>query len=238
MSTQTATNVLTYGIDNNADIRATNVNVTGHGTKFDVEFFGQVYHVTMRLIGKFNVYNVLAAFGAAYGQGLTPEQIIRSLESAVGVPGRFQVVPNEKGIITIVDYAHTPDGLENVLETIHEFATGSVYCVVGCGGDRDSNKRHIMGNIAVKMSSHPIFTSDNPRTEDPQAILDDVTSQLKPEQYVEIPDRREAITYALSHAQENDVVLIAGKGHEDYQIIGRTKHHFSDFEEADKLLNH
>ncbi|WP_056975555.1 UDP-N-acetylmuramoyl-L-alanyl-D-glutamate--2,6-diaminopimelate ligase [Lacticaseibacillus sharpeae] len=236
MSTQTATNVLSYGIDGNADIRATNVQVSGHGTKFDIEFFGQVYHVSMRLIGKFNVYNVLAAFGAAYGQGLTPEQIIHSLENAVGVPGRFQVVPNEKGIITIIDYAHTPDGLENVLETIHEFANGKVYCVVGCGGDRDTNKRHIMGNIAVKMASNPVFTSDNPRTEDPQAILDQVTSQLTPDQYVEIPDRREAIKYAIGHAQENDVVLIAGKGHEDYQIIGRTKHHFSDYEEAEKLL--
>ncbi len=226
----TAANVLTYGCQGRGDIQAQNVVVTNHGTSFDLLFLGELYPVTMKMIGDFNVYNILAAFGACYGLGLAPEEIIRSIAKIEGVKGRFQLVPNHRGVTAIVDYAHTPDGLENVLKTINKFAEGAVYCVVGCGGDRDPSKRPVMADVAMTYATHPVFTSDNPRTEDPTEIIKQMTRHLSGNKYVEIVERREAIEYALSKAEKHDVVLIAGKGHEDYQIIGTTKHHFDDVE--------
>jgi len=226
----TAANVLTYGCQGRGDIQAQNVVVTNHGTSFDLLFLGEIYPVTMKMIGDFNVYNILAAFGACYGLGLAPEAIIRSIAKIEGVKGRFQLVPNHRGVTAIVDYAHTPDGLENVLKTINKFAEGAVYCVVGCGGDRDPSKRPVMADVAMTYATHPVFTSDNPRTEDPTEIIKQMTRHLSGNKYVEIVERREAIEYALSKAEKHDVVLIAGKGHEDYQIIGTTKHHFDDVE--------
>lgn len=226
----TAANVLTYGCQGRGDIQAQNVVVTNHGTSFDLLFLGELYPVTMKMIGDFNVYNILAAFGACYGLGLAPEAIIRSIAKIEGVKGRFQLVPNHRGVTAIVDYAHTPDGLENVLKTINKFAEGAVYCVVGCGGDRDPSKRPVMADVAMTYATHPVFTSDNPRTEDPTDIIKQMTRHLSGNKYVEIVERREAIEYALSKAEKHDVVLIAGKGHEDYQIIGTTKHHFDDVE--------
>lgn len=226
----TAANVLTYGCQGRGDIQAQNVVVTNHGTSFDLLFLGELYPVTMKMIGDFNVYNILAAFGACYGLGLAPEAIIRSIAKIEGVKGRFQLVPNHRGVTAIVDYAHTPDGLENVLKTINKFAEGAVYCVVGCGGDRDPSKRPVMADVAMTYATHPVFTSDNPRTEDPTEIIKQMTRHLSGNKYVEIVERREAIEYALSKAEKHDVVLIAGKGHEDYQIIGTTKHHFDDVE--------
>ncbi|MGY3749704.1 UDP-N-acetylmuramoyl-L-alanyl-D-glutamate--2,6-diaminopimelate ligase [Vagococcus acidifermentans] len=226
----TAANVLTYGCQGRGDIQAQNVVVTNHGTSFDLLFLGEIYPVTMKMIGDFNVYNILAAFGACYGLGLASEAIIRSIAKIEGVKGRFQLVPNHRGVTAIVDYAHTPDGLENVLKTINKFAEGAVYCVVGCGGDRDPSKRPVMADVAMTYATHPVFTSDNPRTEDPTEIIKQMTRHLSGNKYVEIVERREAIEYALSKAEKHDVVLIAGKGHEDYQIIGTTKHHFDDVE--------
>ncbi|KRM86992.1 UDP-N-acetylmuramoyl-L-alanyl-D-glutamate--2,6-diaminopimelate ligase [Lacticaseibacillus thailandensis] len=233
----TVANVITYGVDHPATVQATDIATTNHGTRFNLHFYGRTYPVHMHLVGEFNVYNVLAAFGAAYGQGIAVPDIIRSIEAATGVPGRFQPVPNDKDVVVLVDYAHTPDGLENVLTTIRKFAKQRIFCVVGAGGDRDHNKRHIMGEIAVRLATDPVFTSDNPRTEDPDSILDMVVSAVPADSYQRFTDRREAIRYAINAAQPGDVVLIAGKGHEDYQIIGHTKHHFDDFEEATAALN-
>lgn len=227
---KTAANIITYGTKGEGILQAKNIQVTNKGTEFELQIYDETYPVHLQLMGNFNVYNALAAFGACYEHDLTPEEIIKSLESVKGVRGRFQVVPNDRDVTVIVDYAHTPDGLENVLSTINAFAKQRVFCVVGCGGDRETTKRPIMGRIAVEHSTDAVLTSDNPRTEDPDKILDQVVSELAPDTYTRLTDRRAAINYALEQTQAGDVVLIAGKGHEDYQIIGTVKHHFDDVE--------
>ena len=164
------------------------------------------------------------------------DQIIQSLEKVTGVKGRFQSIPSDTGVRVIVDYSHTPDNLLNALKTIHTFAEKDVYCIIGCGGDRDHGKREQMAKIAVQDSTKPIFTSDNPRTGDPEAILKDMIAGVPDANVPVYVDRREAIQEAVKDAKPGDVILIAGKGHEDYQIIGNTKHHFDDSEEAAKAL--
>lgn len=233
----TTSNILTYGIEHPADIFADHINISIHGTEFDLHVFNQTRHVKTNLIGKFNVYNALAAVGAAYAAGADLDEIVSSLIQAKGVKGRFQLVPSDTGVSVIVDYAHTPDGLLNVLETLNDFAKQDTYCIVGCGGDRDAQKRPQMAKIAVDHSTHAILTEDNPRTEDPQKIMDDMLAGIDPDQATVILNRREAIQYAVNHAKPGDAIIIAGKGHEDYQIIGHTKHHFDDYEEAEKALN-
>lgn len=233
----TTSNILTYGIDHQADISAENINISIHGTEFDLHVLNEVRHVKTNLIGKFNVYNSLAAVGAAYAAGADLDEIVDSLSKAKGVKGRFQLVPSDTGVSLIVDYAHTPDGLLNVLETLNDFAKQDTYCIVGCGGDRDAQKRPQMAKIAVEHSTHAILTEDNPRTEDPHKIMDDMLAGIDPDQATVIFNRREAIQYAVNHAKPGDAIIIAGKGHEDYQIIGHTKHHFDDYEEAEKALN-
>lgn len=233
----TAAEVLTYGIEEAADFRANSIEITNHGTRFLLEFNGKEYPVHLQLAGKFNILNALGAIGAAYAAGLELETIISSLEGISGVRGRFELVKGPQDFAVVVDYAHTPDGLLNVLTTINEFKTGDVYCVVGCGGDRDKTKRPKMARIAMDYADHVIFTSDNPRTEDPNEILKDVVAELgSDESYLLEVDRRKAIELAVKKAQANDIILIAGKGHEDYQIIGTTKHHFDDVEEAKKAI--
>ncbi|MFB4475417.1 Mur ligase family protein, partial [Oceanobacillus caeni] len=157
------------------------------------------------------------------------EVIKEALESINGVDGRFEVVDAGQNFTVIVDYAHTPDSLENVLQTVKEFAENDIYVVVGCGGDRDRTKRPLMAKVAMEYSDFAIFTSDNPRTEDPVSILNDMTKGLNGEdEYEVIVDRKEAINKAIQYAKENDIILIAGKGHETYQQIGHTKYDFDD----------
>lgn len=233
----TAAEIMTYGIEEEADFKATSIKITNRGTSFDLNFSEKIYPVHLQLAGKFNVLNALAAIATAYVAGIELESIIRSLESIAGVRGRFELVQGEQDFAVVVDYAHTPDGLLNVLNTINEFKTADVYCVVGCGGDRDKTKRPKMARIAMDHADHVIFTSDNPRTEDPEMILKDVVAELaSDENYQLMVDRRLAIEEAVKQAKAGDVVLIAGKGHEDYQIIGTTKHHFDDVEEAKKAI--
>ena len=156
-----------------------------------------------------------------------------------GVSGRFETVPNDKGISVIVDYAHTPDALENVLKTTQQFAEGKIISVFGCGGDRDTEKRPLMGAIGQKYSDLCIITSDNPRTEEPEAIIKDILEGIdkKKENYHVVVDREQAIAEAISMAKKDDVVIITGKGHETYQIIGKVKHHFDDKEVANECLS-
>ena len=234
----TAANVITYAIDHEADVRAQNVALSLEGIRFDLTVFGQHYRVATPLVGRFNVANCLAAIAAAVAAGLPVETIIAALSTAHGVRGRFQKVPTTTGVTVIVDYAHTPDGLEKVLTTLNQFAEHKVYCVVGCGGDRDAKKRPLMAQIAVKGSTQAILTEDNPRTEDPKQIMNDMLAgidETMPQPEV-IYDRAAAIKEAINRAQPGDAVLIAGKGHEDYQIIGTTKRHFDDFEQAAAAL--
>ncbi|MBB3127359.1 UDP-N-acetylmuramoyl-L-alanyl-D-glutamate--2,6-diaminopimelate ligase [Paenibacillus rhizosphaerae] len=237
----TAAEVITYGVENSADVRATDVKVTAQGTSFHVDTFRGSADIQLRMVGKFNVYNALAAITAGLLEGIELENIKRSLESVPGVDGRVESVDAGQPFAVIVDYAHTPDGLENVLKTVNEFAEGRIITVFGCGGDRDRTKRPIMGKIAAKYSDFIFVTSDNPRTEDPELILKDIEQGLKDdsvpqERYEMIVDRRTAIQKAIEMASPQDVVLIAGKGHETYQTIGTTNYDFDDREVAKEAI--
>jgi UDP-N-acetylmuramoyl-L-alanyl-D-glutamate--2,6-diaminopimelate ligase len=227
-SKATAAHVVTYGIDNEADFRAKNIRMTSAGTDFELIFKEQVYPIHLQLLGKFSVYNVLASVAAAFVSGISMKDIITSIETIKGVSGRFELVDGGQDFTVIVDYAHTPDSLENVLKTVNHFAEKRVFVIVGCGGDRDRTKRPLMAEIACRFATDPIFTSDNPRSEDPIAILKDMEAGAQGESYQTIPDRKEAITAAIEQAAEGDVVLIAGKGHETYQIIGKNVYDFDD----------
>ena len=171
--------------------------------------------------------------------GIDKEDYLNSLRNTGGVAGRFETVPNDKGISVIVDYAHTPDALENVLNTAREFVEGDLVAVFGCGGDRDSEKRPLMGGIGQRLSDRCIITNDNPRTEDPELIIKDILAGLDEsnENYKVVMDRKEAIKEAIESAKKGDVILIAGKGHENYQILGTVKHHFDDKEVAREVLD-
>ncbi len=224
----TTAHVVTYGIDNAADIMAENIQMTAAGTSFQLVLPTGTYPITIKLIGKFSVYNVLASTAAALVSGIPISDIIRSLEEMAGVAGRFELVNGGQDFTVIVDYAHTPDSLENVLKTIQQFARKKIFVVVGCGGDRDRTKRPVMAQIACNYATNPVFTSDNPRSEDPLVILKDMEEGVKGESYRVIPDRKEAITAAINDAESGDVLLIAGKGHETYQIIGSNVYDFDD----------
>ena len=198
--------------------------------------------VFMPFVGRFNAYNLVAVYGAAVMLGADAEEVLRILSMSKAVSGRFENVKMTKGFTAIVDYAHTPDALTNVIDTINDIrgGRGELITVVGCGGNRDKGKRPMMAREAVKGSNRVIFTSDNPRHEDPQAILNDMTAELDAAEMrnvLVIADRRQAIRTACQLAQAGDVVLVAGKGHENYQIIGDVKYHFDDREELIAMNN-
>lgn len=226
----TAQPYLTYGCRNKAQVMATNIELDAAGTRFTLNTpFGNI-PVKSRLIGMFNVYNMLAAASAALVSNVALSVIKQALAAMKGVSGRFEPVDRGQSFAAIVDYAHTPDSLENVLETIKGFAKRKVFVVVGCGGDRDKTKRPLMAEVALKYADHAIFTSDNPRTEDPIAILDDMTKNASKTNFEVITNRKKAIHRAVQYAEKDDIVLVAGKGHETYQQIGLIKHDFDDRE--------
>jgi len=230
--------VFTYSALGNesADVFATGVKVSAGGTCFNAEGIWGSWPVTTRLTGGFNVANALAAFTAACAQGLPPRAVVAALGEVSGVPGRFEVVNSGGEFTVVVDYAHTPDGLLNVLKAARCVARGRLITVFGCGGDRDRVKRPVMGEIAVSLSDFTVITSDNPRTEDPLKIIDEILSGIpagcSKDRFTVEPDRRLAIRRAIGMAAAGDVVVIAGKGHEDYQIIGTQKLPFDDRREA------
>lgn len=234
----TAQHILTYGCKHKADVMAKNIQLNAQGTSFVMETPIGSTTIHSRLIGMFNVYNMLASAAAAIASGISLQVIKEALEKTKGVSGRFEPVNAGQNYVVIVDYAHTPDSLENVLETIKGFAEKNVYVVVGCGGDRDRTKRPLMAKAALKYADHAFFTSDNPRTEDPQAILNDMVHGLDEEKdkYTVIVDRKDAIKQAIQHADEKDIILIAGKGHETYQIIGTQKYDFDDRKVAKEAI--
>ncbi len=231
--------VITYGLGEKAMVRATGIEVTSKGVSFLVVTPWGVSKVSLKITGLFNVYNALAALAAGGADGLPLEAMIESLQSVSGVRGRFEKVDRGQDYTVIVDYAHTPDGLEKVLKTAREITSGKLISVFGCGGDRDRGKRPLMGEIAARLCDLAVVTSDNPRTEDPLNIIADVQAGMNGisgADYATIPDRRQAIAYALGRASAGDVVVIAGKGHENYQIIGNRKFPFDDREEVIKVL--
>jgi UDP-N-acetylmuramoyl-L-alanyl-D-glutamate--2,6-diaminopimelate ligase len=208
------------------------------GTKFTLYFENKSYEIDTKLIGRFNVYNILLAIGVTLKSGLKIEDIIKAVNSFDSVPGRFEKVEGIEGFSVIVDYAHTPDALENVLKSAKALATNKLIVVFGCGGDRDRTKRPLMGNIAAKYGDLVIVTSDNPRTESPETIIEEIIKDIKGKIYVKIEiDRKEAIKKAIETASVGDVVLIAGKGHETYQIIGKEKHDFDDRVVSKRIYN-
>lgn len=237
----TAAQVITYGIDRKADVMADHIEIGPQGTRFRMSTFWGNEWVEMPLVGQFNVYNVLAAATAALIEGIPLTAIRNSLASMPPVRGRFEPVNEGQDYAVIVDYAHTPDSVENVLKTVKEFAKGKIITVVGCGGDRDRTKRPIMGCKAAEYSDYVIITSDNPRSEDPVSIMEDITRGMKEagvedSRYSQISDRAEAIQMAVKLAEKDDVIIIAGKGHETYQIIKDQVLEFDDREEARKAI--
>ncbi|TMU87876.1 UDP-N-acetylmuramoyl-L-alanyl-D-glutamate--2,6-diaminopimelate ligase [Bacillus sp. BHET2] len=232
----TAAHVFTYGLSPSADFHARDIVLKATESIFTlVSPFGE-RKMVLKLAGQFNVYNALAAIATASAAGISIEDSICSLEMAQGVRGRFETVSEGQPFSVIVDYAHTPDGLKNVLETIQTITKGKVIVVVGCGGDRDKIKRPIMAEIACDYGDYAIFTSDNPRTEAPHKILHDMESGVVGKHYQLIVDRKDAIKEAISLAEPEDVVLIAGKGHETYQIIGNNVFDFDDREVARNII--
>ena len=227
----------TFGLKTPADFKAKILSNTLEGLELDIN--GKL--IWFRMIGAFNAYNLLGVLGVAVLLGEDEEEVLRTLSGIKGAKGRFDQV-SIGGVTAIVDYAHTPDALDNVLNTINAFRTGNeqLITVVGCGGNRDKTKRPEMAKIAVSLSTKAIFTSDNPRFEEPMDILKDMESGVGPSDYrktLTIVDRREAIKTAIMLSNKGDIVLIAGKGHEDYQEIKGIKHHFDDAEVVTELLN-
>ena len=207
--------VITYGIDQKADYMAKDIQITAAGVTYTLVTPEDECQVSVPIPGKFTVYNTMGVIIAALNLGIPMEHILNTLKEAKGVPGRVQSFTSPKGYSVLVDYAHTPDGLENVLQAITQFVKGKIVTVFGCGGDRDNTKRPIMGEVASKYSDYVIITSVNPRSENPTRIIDQIEVGTKKHstEYVKIEDRKQAIIHALTHAQKHDVVLVAGKGH-------------------------
>jgi UDP-N-acetylmuramoyl-L-alanyl-D-glutamate--2,6-diaminopimelate ligase len=230
--------VIRYAVKGDADITARDAEFSLNGMRFRLHTPEGAQHFQSPLVGPPHVYNTLAAIGSGIALGYTMDVITKALATCTGAPGRFERVPHSGDFAVVVDYAHTDDALLNVLRTAREVTQGKIITVFGCGGDRDSSKRAPMGEAAGSLSDVVILTSDNPRTEDPEKILNDAEQGIRKtgKPYEKIADRREAIQHAIAQARSNDLVLIAGKGHEDYQIIGREVFHFDDKEVAREAL--
>ncbi len=229
--------ILKVGLGDGCDLKAQNIRISTRGSRFDMIYKGKTYDTWVGIPGEFSVYNALCAAGAALQLGVCIEDVIKGLGNATGVVGRVEVVPTDTDYTVIIDYAHSPDGLDNIIRCVKGFAEGRVITLFGCGGDRDNTKRPIMGEIAGKLSDFCIVTSDNPRTEDPDKIIDQIEAGIKKTDvdYIRITDRRKAIAYALDNAKKGDVIILAGKGQETYQIIGKEKF---DFDERIEVYKH
>ena len=233
--------IITYGVDHPADLTAQDVQLACDGMELTLMHGGKLlFHLHTGITGLFNVHNVLAAVGASLAEHVAAADIAAALTAFTGVPGRFELVREGQDFAVIVDYAHTPDGMENVLRTARAVTKGRIIAVFGCGGDRDRTKRPIMGRIGAEMADIAVLTSDNPRTEDPAAIVDEVERGVLPvigdKPYEKIVDRRTAIFHAIGRAQAGDTVVILGKGHETYQILKDGTIHFDDREQAREAI--
>ncbi|HEY0007286.1 MAG TPA: UDP-N-acetylmuramoyl-L-alanyl-D-glutamate--2,6-diaminopimelate ligase [Tepidisphaeraceae bacterium] len=241
MTRNTKARIVTFGIRESANYRATNFSVTAQGTTYTLHSRRGNAEIRLKLIGRHNIENSLCALVLCCEvMGLSVDQAAAALQSAAGAPGRLQLVPSNRHFAVLVDYAHTDDALQNVLTALRPLTHNKLRVVFGCGGDRDRSKRPRMARVAEELADAIYLTSDNPRTEDPAAILEEVAAGFtrRGEKLIAIEvDRRAAIRCAIHDAQEGDVVLIAGKGHENYQIIGKTKQHFDDVEEAASAMH-
>lgn len=227
-------NKISYGI-NKGDLRAENIQYTAKGVDFNCGNMG----INLGIPGTFSVYNALTAIGICKACNISEQVIEDALNSANGVKGRAEIVDCKKDFTIIIDYAHTPDGLENILNSVKKFTKGRLVVVFGCGGDRDKTKRPKMGRVAGRLADFCIVTSDNPRTEEPDAIIRDILDGMDDAMadYVVIENRRDAIEYAIKHGRKDDVIVLAGKGHEDYQILKDKTIHFDEREIIKEILN-
>ena len=222
----------------NADLRAQNVELLPDGVRFDA--LGADFRTNVRLgiPGRFSVSNALGVMSACMALGVTPERCAAALATAKGVKGRMETVPTDGDYTIVIDYSHTPDALENALKTVRETSRGRVVAVFGCGGDQDRTKRPIMGRIGTELADFSIITSDNPRTEDPDAIIAEILAGVSApkEKYIAVTDRVKAIEYAIRNHRPGDVIVLAGKGHETYQEINHVKHHMDEREIVAEIL--
>lgn len=234
----TKANIKGYAFENDAEIKIKNIEYDLSGTSFEIEYVNKSYSINTKLIGMFNAYNATAAFGACVKLGIDENVVIEGIKNTPQVPGRFEVVGNGNKKV-IVDYSHTADSLEKALHAVHHIVKNErpIYTVFGCGGDRDKTKRPVMGKIANELSDKVIITSDNPRTENPLLIIEDILKGVNGNKHIVQADREAAIKFAIQNSEDNAVILIAGKGHEDYQEINGVRTHFSDKEVAEKYLN-
>ena len=223
--------IKTYGIDNECDMLAKDITITNSYVDFRVKINGKNERIKTDIPGRFSVYNSLAAMSVAEKLGCSTENIKEALEK-VKVPGRSELVDNSLGLTIMIDYAHSPESLENILQAVKSYTRGRVISVFGCGGDRDNAKRPIMGAISGKIANYTIITSDNPRTEEPEKIVEQIEEGIKKTngKYECIVDRTEAIKKAMKMANKNDIIVLAGKGHETYQEINHEKHHYDERE--------
>ena len=221
--------IKTYGIDNTCDLLAKDITITNSYVDFRVKLGMKNERVKVCIPGRFSVYNSLAAISVALKLGVSPENIKESLLE-IKVPGRSELIPNKQELTIMVDYAHSSESLENILNAVKSYTKGRVITVFGCGGDRDSNKRPIMGEISGRISDFTVITSDNPRTEKPEKIVKQIEEGMKKTKgkYIVIEDRKEAIKYAITIANKRDVIVLAGKGHEPYQEINGEKYPFDE----------
>lgn len=231
--------LITYGIKEKADINATSIEYSIDKVKFMLSIGKEKSPVTINVPGEFSVYNALAAAAAGFSLGIDIHTIVKGLEAVKGVKGRFEVVPTNTDFTVIIDFAHTADGLEKVLTVIDQFAEGRKVVVFGAGGNRDRTKRPEMGATVAKHADFAIVTSDNPRFEDPDKIIEDVLEGVKSvnNNYIAITDRRDAIKYAIDNAQPKDIILLAGKGHEAYTIIGNKTYPFDERQIVLDIIN-
>lgn len=227
--------VITYGTEN-TDIRAEKIRLDCDGVTYSLYTPETDYPVSVGMMGRFSVYNSMAALSVAYMLGADMNRAVRSVSRLEGIRGRMEKIENSLGINVIIDYAHTPDSLENALKTIRSVYDGRIITVFGCGGDRDKSKRKLMGRTAYELSDKVFVTSDNPRTEKPEAIIEEITDGLPSENLFKITDRTQALKSALNSAATGDTVLAAGKGHEKYQILGTQKIYYDEREIIRKLL--
>lgn len=222
-----------YSLKNeSANLKGKILEFHSDGQLVELELLDRKYIVKLAILGRYNLYNVLGVIGMALLLGKEADEVVSGLKELKGAPGRFELINCGQDYIVVVDYAHTGDALENILQSINELKKGRVITVFGCGGDRDPSKRPIMGEIAQRLSDIAILTSDNPRTEDPHKIIEDVLKGMDGNNYLVEENRELAIVKAIEIAKTNDIILIAGKGHEAYQILGRKKIHFDDREIA------
>lgn len=231
---------VTFSVNNDrCDYSAKNIRISASGVKYELVSNSNIGRVKFAVPGNFSVYNSMGAVICLVEMGMDFKDVLDAVAECIGVPGRMEVVPTDTPYTVLIDYAHTPDGLENVLSTVREITEGKVIVVFGCGGDRDKTKRPIMGEIAVKMADVAVVTSDNPRSEDPESIIEDITAGISRgnAKVIVDSDRTNAIEKALEVAKEGDIVVLAGKGQETYQILASGKIHFDEREVVAKILS-